>query len=166
MKGWREKIKYGIGFIELKHTKKNKIHPHIHILAECVWLDEPVLSEMWRKATAGEGYIVKIKRVSDLRGGVYEVTKYVSKISKFKEDIKPIIEEAIKKISLVVKYNVNNISILDYNIEKISDEEALKKCPICGNERDWLRDERGRIKIFRDEPSMEDIKEYLKWDFW
>lgn len=67
------------GFYNLEVTNEGKgWHLHLHALVDCDYLSQKDLSEAWRKATRGNGYIV---RVYDAREKSYlkEVTKYAVK---------------------------------------------------------------------------------------
>lgn len=79
--GWRQRHPKFTGWLRALEitVNKNGWHAHLHILAEAPYLDQRELSAAWRSITDGAGYIVDIRRVTELRGGVREAVKYVTK---------------------------------------------------------------------------------------
>lgn len=129
--GWKRVVNSAIGFIETK-PKPDGWHVHIHVLAECRWLEVTKLAEMWKKATKGKGYIVHITRAGYRKGAVNEVVKYVLKVSWMNEEHKREFEEALKNVKLVVRDRFD-ASLLD-NTEMF---EHLK-CPKCKGDIEWV----------------------------
>ncbi len=58
-------------------------HPHLHCLIDADYMRQEFLSELWREATDGWGYVVDIRAVDKLHDGVRELCKYVTKILDF-----------------------------------------------------------------------------------
>lgn len=76
---WTEKVAGGVAFLEVKWSEKAKRwHPHLHLIAEAKYVDQAVLSDLWRGITK-DSYIVDISRVKDRNSCGSYVAKYASK---------------------------------------------------------------------------------------
>lgn len=76
---WKHHIRGGIASFELTVDKSGKWHYHAHLLCLRKSFDryeQADLSEDWRKATRGAGFIVDIRQVHDLTEGFSEILKY------------------------------------------------------------------------------------------
>jgi hypothetical protein len=79
MKRWRSHIRGGIASFELTISESGEWHYHIHILAlraSFARYEQADLTEDWRRATSGKGFIVDIRAVRELQSGFREVLKY------------------------------------------------------------------------------------------
>ena len=77
--GWKSKIRGGVASFEVTVDKQGNWHYHCHILAfrsSAERYEQADLSNDWRRATAGKGFIVDIRQVRDLSAGFREVLKY------------------------------------------------------------------------------------------
>jgi len=75
---WEDAVAGGAAVYEIKRTKKDCWHTHLHILAEGTWLDADQLSRLWR-GISGDSWKVDVQRVRDVAGSIEEVGKYASK---------------------------------------------------------------------------------------
>jgi hypothetical protein len=79
MKRWQSHIRGGIASFELTISENKEWHYHIHILAlrkSFARYEQADLTEDWRRATSGKGFIVDIRAVRELQSGFREVLKY------------------------------------------------------------------------------------------
>lgn len=78
-KAWKQRVKGAAVFFELKPAKdKNEWHPHLHIITECDYFPQSLLSSEWLVCT-GDSSIVDIRFVYDQASAVSYVAKYASK---------------------------------------------------------------------------------------
>lgn len=132
-KKWRSTVKCAFGTIETK-PKPDGWHVHIHLIADCIWLDVEELSRMWEQATKGRGKIVYITRAGNSKGLVKEVLKYIFKVALMNEEHKREFEEVLRNVKLVVR---DRFSLLDFT--EISEHlPAPLKCQRCGGDVEWL----------------------------
>lgn len=76
---WRENVKGGAAFIELKISERDTLwHVHLHVIVEGRWMDQRELTQRWHAIT-GDSFIVDIRPIPDLEKLVRYVTKYVTK---------------------------------------------------------------------------------------
>lgn len=76
---WQAKVSGGVAFIEIKwNDKKQRWHPHFHIIMLSDYLPQKALSDRWHAIT-GTSFIVHIKRPKNSETVVRYVTKYGSK---------------------------------------------------------------------------------------
>lgn len=76
---WEEKVRGGAAFLEIKWSDKaRRWHPHLHIVADASFIDQGILSTIWRTITK-DSYIVDIRRVGAAGQTASYVTKYASK---------------------------------------------------------------------------------------
>lgn len=76
---WKHHIRGGIASFELTVSKDTKWHYHCHILAlrkSYERYEQEILSNDWKKASRGDGFIVDIRQIKDLNAGFAEVLKY------------------------------------------------------------------------------------------
>ncbi len=79
-KHWRHRIRGGIAGFEPTYNDAHGWHYHLHALClRKVYYSKEELAADWRKATKGEGFIVDIKEVTDVRSGLVETLKYIFK---------------------------------------------------------------------------------------
>jgi hypothetical protein len=76
---WKTTQTGGVAFLEVKRSPKTGLwHPHLHVLSQGKYIDQPKLSTAW-KAVTGDSHIVDIRLVRDEASAVTYVTKYASK---------------------------------------------------------------------------------------
>ena len=75
---WQDPKQLYDGPAGTKHPGDGRWHPHLHVIAQGLYLDKRDLSQEWHKAT-GDSYIVDIKQIKDAAGAAYYVGKYVTK---------------------------------------------------------------------------------------
>ncbi len=76
---WREHVKGGVGFLEVKYSERSlSWHPHLHVLAEGKFLDKRLLQQTWHVIT-GDSRNVDIRRPGGATAVARYVTKYASK---------------------------------------------------------------------------------------
>lgn len=75
---WRHNITGGAFFLEVKVGDDNRYHPHLHVLAEGVWIDQRELAQAWHGIT-GDSFIVDVRPCPDPRKRALYVTKYATK---------------------------------------------------------------------------------------
>lgn len=76
---WAESVRGGAAFLEVKYNDKSqRWHPHLHIIADCNFINQGELSSVWRGITK-DSFIVDIRKVRDSEVSARYVTKYASK---------------------------------------------------------------------------------------
>lgn len=79
LKQWRQRVKAGVGFLELKYKEQSGLwNVHLHLLVTGKFIPKRELSAWWHKVT-GDSMIVKVKLPGDGEGVTRYVTKYASK---------------------------------------------------------------------------------------
>jgi hypothetical protein len=79
LKQWRQRVKAGVGFLELKYNEEAGLwNVHLHLLVTGKFIPKRELSQWWHTVT-GDSFIVKIKLPGDGAGVTRYVTKYASK---------------------------------------------------------------------------------------
>lgn len=79
---WKN-VDAGVKIIEITHGE-NGWHPHVHVVADCRWIQQSDLAAAWRRASGGSS-IVDVRRVKS-RGEIASyVSKYLSKPSSISE---------------------------------------------------------------------------------
>jgi hypothetical protein len=123
-------LKRGIYALEIGYASSDegKWRVHLHVLADCRWVDRGRLAAAWRSMTGA--YVVDVKRVKGgLRSMVREVCKYTSKgvveSGGFSPDEQDEIGEAIRHRRLISAWGLR--SYLD--TEEISLHRL--ECPVC-----------------------------------
>lgn len=74
---WKRAVSGGVAVMEIKLSKSDKWHPHLHCIIEGQFIDQKELSALWRQIT-GDSYIVDIRAV-DQDDAMHDVSKYVCK---------------------------------------------------------------------------------------
>lgn len=67
-----------IRVLEVKKKAPGQYYYHFHYLTDMPWIPQPMLSDIWRKATGGESYIVDIRYVGK-RWGKNQKVGYICK---------------------------------------------------------------------------------------
>lgn len=76
---WQDRIDGGCCFLEVKYNATlERWHPHLHIIAEGRWLDQRLLSRLWKSITR-TSWVVDVRLIRDAKEAVAYVTKYASK---------------------------------------------------------------------------------------
>lgn len=77
--GFKNKVVGGIGSIEVTKSKMGW-HVHVHIIAEGKYFPQAALSDEWKVATAGLGYITYITMVDErnIKKSIKELAKYIT----------------------------------------------------------------------------------------
>lgn len=76
---WADRIAGGAAFLEIKwNEKKQRWHPHLHILCEGKYFPQHELSSVWRGITH-DSFIVHLRPVGTLEKDTGYITKYASK---------------------------------------------------------------------------------------
>lgn len=76
---WSRTQTGGVAFLELKRRPYNHTwHPHVHIIAEGVFLEKRDLSKAWHEIT-GDSFIVKIQECDSSSRAAYYAAKYSGK---------------------------------------------------------------------------------------
>jgi hypothetical protein len=141
---WRDSIRGAIAGYEVTFDAHKGWHFHVHILAlRKRWLEQRDLSNAWFEVTAGAGYIVDIRAVRDLRGGLREVIKYVFKPAELRgwgaEQVREFL--ALRKARLAESFGCFRAVELDLSgFDDQSTEDGAQPlfdgapCPLCGGE--------------------------------
>lgn len=79
---WRT-VDAGVKIIEITHGE-NGWHPHVHVVADCRWIQQSDLAAAWRRATGGSS-IVDVRRVKSRQELASYVSKYLSKPSAIRD---------------------------------------------------------------------------------
>jgi len=76
---WKKNVKGGVATIEAKiGDGSGKWHVHYHVVMQAAYIPQRELSNLWFKIT-GDSYIVDIRPMGSLRGGISYITKYITK---------------------------------------------------------------------------------------
>jgi len=76
---WRQTVKGGIGFLEVKRfPERRRWHPHLHLIVHGSYVPQRALARLWQQIT-GDSYIVDVRAVKQVREAVQYVTKYATK---------------------------------------------------------------------------------------
>jgi Replication protein len=75
---WRRRVRGGAAICEVKRTRSNRWHPHLHVVMQGRFLPKHELQAAWSRATNGS-YVVDIRKLDDARSVARYVSKYVSK---------------------------------------------------------------------------------------
>lgn len=75
---WRENVKGGAGFLEVKIGRDNLWHVHLHLILEGRWWDQREIASEWHAVT-GDSSIVDVRKITDDGEAAGYVTKYVTK---------------------------------------------------------------------------------------
>lgn len=74
---FRERVRGGLYVIEAKVNSKGW-NVHLHALIDSAYLEQAIVSTAWRELT-GDSFIVDIRRVHSVRGGLGYILKYLLK---------------------------------------------------------------------------------------
>jgi hypothetical protein len=75
---WKSTVVGGAFFLEVKVGRDGLYHPHLHVLAAGVFIDQQALKRDWYAVT-GDSYVVDIRPVPDPLKRASYVTKYATK---------------------------------------------------------------------------------------
>jgi len=103
LKLWKSAIKGAIWFFEIKYNEKGEWHPHLHVVADGLYLSQSKLSAEWLRLTV-DSPVVDIRSVKDPEKVAEYVSKYATKPCQlFKLELPQRIElyNALKKRRLV-----------------------------------------------------------------
>jgi hypothetical protein len=75
---WKDRVKGGMMFTEVKLSRAGKWHVHAHLIMESSWLEQKELSQQWQAVT-GDSMIVDVREVKDAKAAASYVAKYGSK---------------------------------------------------------------------------------------
>lgn len=79
LKHWRQRVKAGVGFLELKYKEETGLwNVHLHLLVTGRFIPKRELSQWWHTVT-GDSFIVNIKLPADGPAVTRYVTKYATK---------------------------------------------------------------------------------------
>lgn len=176
--GWRghEPVAGGLSSVEVTDGDVDgRLHPHLHALVDCKWLDQRELSDAWRQVSGDGSYIVDIRRVrgsgKELRAALAEVLKYVAKpsarlIDPERPDRLAALLLAMKDRRLVNGFGSMHGLKFDPDLD---DEDTVPVedpndpflvhslpaiCPYCGAEGDWEQPVRiNRADAYRAPPA-------------
>ena len=77
---WQRCIRGGLVSFEMTYQAKRGWHVHAHLLASRrAWWPQAELATRWQHASDGDGQVVDIRLVTDLRAGLAAVLRYVFK---------------------------------------------------------------------------------------
>ncbi len=80
------KLLKGLSSLEVTYDEDTKWHPHRHLIVSMRYIPQIVLSVLWQWATEGQGQIVDIRAVKDIKDGLRETIKYTVKGLTIPED--------------------------------------------------------------------------------
>lgn len=75
---WKERVKAGIGVIEIKRTAEGEWHPHLHIVAAGQYVSAGHLSQQWLSITK-TSTIVDVRALKNPDAAIDYLCKYVTK---------------------------------------------------------------------------------------
>lgn len=75
---WDNAVRGGAAVCEIKRTKHDRWHAHMHIIADADFIDQRQLSRAWQACTT-DSYIVHIRAVEDTDADVAYTAKYAGK---------------------------------------------------------------------------------------
>ena len=76
---WKSTQTGGSQSLEVKwKVETRKWHPHLHIIAEGIFMDKAELSAAWHHAT-GDSFVTDIRQLRDAKEAAYYVSKYAAK---------------------------------------------------------------------------------------
>jgi hypothetical protein len=77
---WQRCVRGGLVSFEMTYRADRGWHVHAHLLASRrAWWSQAELAARWQRVTGGEGQVVDIRRVTELRTGLAAVLHYVFK---------------------------------------------------------------------------------------
>lgn len=75
---WKKKVRGGVWFFQVKKSAVDGLwHPHLHMLLDCSYFSQSLLSDMWLTVT-GDSDIVDIRPVTDPKKAAAYVARYSS----------------------------------------------------------------------------------------
>lgn len=154
---WKSKIRGGLASFEVTIDAEGNWHYHAHILALRKSFDryeQSDLTEDWRRATNGRGFITDIRQIRDLKSGFKEVLKYSFKpldIEKNRFDSEHLRQfyELCKSGRLSDPFG----AFYGLKTDENGDSEPVEKleigspCPKCQNPLDFVFYSRSEIEI-------------------
>jgi hypothetical protein len=76
---WKQSQHGGAYFCEIEYDRETaEWHPHIHVTAQGVWIDNKALKAAWHEVT-GDSFVVDVRRLKDNKETAHYVSKYMSK---------------------------------------------------------------------------------------
>ncbi len=130
LRRWKEiGFKKGVYTIEILKKNGDYWYLHLHALIDCKWLDQKILSDIWKKIT-GDASIVDIRRVSNTQKACMEVLKYQTKMWELDDKEKEFIDKIFSRSRFVGSFGIKRPEAEPYE----------KTCSICG----------GRLMLFED----------------
>lgn len=75
---WQRSVTAGVAFCEVKWSRSETWHPHIHAIVTGRWIDKRKLQRAWKRAT-GDSFVVDIRRPSGKKNVIDYVTNYAAK---------------------------------------------------------------------------------------
>lgn len=134
LRRWKEiGFRKGIYTIEILKKDGDFWYLHLHALIDCKWLDQKILSEIWKKVT-GDASIVDIRRVFNTQKACKEVLKYQTKMWELNDGEKEFVDRVFN----------HSRFIGSFGIERPETEDFERVCPICGGKlvifEDWVTD--------------------------
>jgi hypothetical protein len=135
---WTAKFLGGLYSVEMTIGRDGLNHVHLHIIAfrRC-FFDVSILRTEWEKATNGDGLNLRLDRITDLKNGLREILKYVSKpgdVEKFTaKHVREFLE--LKGQKMIGTFGEFGIFCADFDDEKDatdnSDRDALQVGDVC-----------------------------------
>ncbi len=125
---WKRKVRGSIVALEVTYNAKEKTwHPHLNVLMEGEYFPFEELNQAWDKATEGNGKTSFIRAADE--GTVYELIKYVTKISDLLDDA-AVLDEFLSGV-----YGCRFIRTYGtFHGLKVEDEnDPEEECPDCGS---------------------------------
>lgn len=91
------KLLEGISNLEITYNTELKLwHSHRHLILSMPFIPEIVLSTIWEEVTDGDGFVVDIRTVTDLKEGLKETIKYCTKFWEIPKEKEEELLQAIK----------------------------------------------------------------------
>ena len=76
---WKAKIKGGIWFLQVHRSESDGLwHPHLHIVIDGYYVEQAVLSDLWKLVTYGS-LVLDIRRIHDAESTAQYVSRYASR---------------------------------------------------------------------------------------
>ena len=70
------KLLRGLSSLEITYDEDTQWHPHRHLIVSMRYIPQIILSVLWQWATDGQGKIVDIRAVKDIKDGLRETIKW------------------------------------------------------------------------------------------
>jgi hypothetical protein len=138
---WKEHFKGGIWSIEFTKGKDGLHHTHLHLIAfRSKFFDIALLRDDWFAVT-GDSSVLRVDRIADLRKGLEEVAKYISKPLDIRQFEKRDLAEflGLKNMRFFGTFGEyrkfsRSFDPSDNDVEPVSEFSHLSEgcvCPIC-----------------------------------